>query len=208
MLVVGLTGGIASGKTTVSDLFAELGVPVVDADVVARRAVEPDQPALDELVAAFGDDILTTDGVLDRGRLREKAFADAAARERLEAILHPRIREWMEAEIATADGPYVILSVPLLVEGDLLQRVHRVLVVDVPEPVQRERLVRRDGSTPEQAEAILAAQSSRRNRLQHADDIIDNTGDPEALRQRVRRLHQDYLALAAAYDGGNGAAEG
>lgn len=208
MLVVGLTGGIASGKTTVSDLFAELGVPVIDADVVARRVVERGRPALDELVAAFGDDILTTDGVLDRGRLREKAFTDAAARERLEAILHPRIREWMEAEIATADGPYVILSVPLLVEGDLLQRVDRVLVVDVPEPVQRERLLRRDGSTPEQAEAILAAQSSRRDRLRHADDIIDNTGDAEALRQRVRRLHQDYLALAAEYDGSNGAAEG
>ncbi|MDN3517428.1 dephospho-CoA kinase [Aquisalimonas lutea] len=208
LLVVGLTGGIASGKTTVSGLFAELGVPVVDADVVARRVVERGQPALGELAAAFGEDILTADGVLDRGRLREKAFTDTAARERLEAILHPRIREWMEAEIAAADGPYVILSVPLLVEGDLLQRVHRVLVVDVPEAVQRERLIQRDGSTPEQAEAILAAQSSRRNRLQHADDIIDNTGDREALHQRVRRLHQDYLALAAEYDGSDGAAEG
>lgn len=197
MLIVGLTGGIASGKTTVSDLFAELGVPVVDADVAARRVVEPGQPALAELAAAFDDDILTDAGTLDRARLRERAFADAGLRQRLESILHPRIREHMDAEVAACDNDYVIMAVPLLVEGDLLDRVDRVLVVDVPEEVQIERLARRDGSSGEQAKAILAAQSPRQKRLDHADDVIDNTVDLERLRKQVRRLHEHYLALAA-----------
>ncbi len=198
VLIVGLTGGIASGKTTVSELFAGLGVPVVDADVAARRVVEPGQPALAELADEFGDDILSDTGTLDRARLRARAFTDPALRQRLEAILHPRIQAHMDAEIAACHGPYVIMAVPLLVEGDLLRRVDRVLVVDVPEETQVNRLTSRDGSTPEEARAILAAQSSRQQRLSHADDIVDNTGDLDNLRQQVERLHEQYLALAAA----------
>ncbi|QIT56266.1 dephospho-CoA kinase [Aquisalimonas sp. 2447] len=197
MLIIGLTGGIASGKTTVSDLFAELGVPVVDADIAARRVVEPGQPALDELAAAFGQDVLTESGTLDRKRLRERAFADADLRQRLEAILHPRIHEHMEAELAACDGSYAIMAVPLLVEGELLHRVHRVLVVDVPEEVQIQRLMQRDGSSREQAQAMLGAQSRRDMRLQHADDIVDNTGSVDDLRRQIADLHQHYQAIAA-----------
>ena len=197
VLIIGLTGGIASGKTTVSDLFAELGVPVVDADIAARRVVEPGQPALAELTTAFGHDILTGAGTLDRKRLRERAFADAGLRQSLEAILHPRIREHMEAELAACDGPYAIMAVPLLVEGDLLQRVDRVLVVDVPEEVQIQRLIQRDGSSRAQAQAMLQAQSPRDVRLQHADDIIDNTGSIDELRRQIADRHQHYQAIAA-----------
>ena len=209
MLIIGLTGGIASGKTTVSDLFAAQGVPVVDADVAARRVVEPGQPGLSDLVAHFGGDILTEDGTLDRQALRHIAFSSEDARKQLEAILHPRIREHMDHELATCKGDYALLSVPLLVESNLLDMVSRVLVVDVPEEIQRQRLTERDGSTPDQADAILAAQSSRDVRLLHADDIIDNSGDPAVLRDQVTRLHGRYLELArSAGDGGNGAAEG
>ncbi|MFV8835937.1 dephospho-CoA kinase [Aquisalimonas sp.] len=196
MLIIGLTGGVASGKTTVSDLFADRGVTVVDADVASRRVVEPGEPALSELVEAFGDQILTAEGTLDRQQLRQTAFADDAARQRLEGILHPRIRAFMDAELRQVRGPYAILSVPLLVESNLLDMVERVLVVDVPESVQRERLIARDGSTPEQADAIIAAQTSRERRLHHADDIIDNTQDLENLKQQVETLHQAYLAMA------------
>lgn len=196
MLIIGLTGGVASGKTTVSDLFASHGIAVVDADVAARRVVEPGEPALSELVEAFGDQIVTDEGKLDRQQLRQTAFADDAARRRLEGILHPRIRGFMDGELRQAHGPYAILSVPLLIESNLLEMVSRVLVVDVPESVQRERLIARDGSTPEQADAIIAAQTSRDQRLQHADDVIDNTEDLATLRQRVETLHQEYLAMA------------
>ncbi|SEO74489.1 dephospho-CoA kinase [Aquisalimonas asiatica] len=196
MHIIGLTGGIASGKTTVSDLFAGHGITVVDADVAARRVVEPGQPALSELVEAFGDQIVTADGTLDRQQLRNTAFADEAARRRLEGILHPRIRAFMDEELSRAQGPYAILSVPLLVESNLLDMVDRVLVVDVPDSVQRERLIARDGSTPEQAEAIIAAQTSREQRLRHADDVIDNTRDMTALKQQIETLHQAYIAMA------------
>ena len=209
MLTIGLTGGIASGKTTVSDLFAEQGVAVVDADVAARRVVEPGEPALAELAQAFGADIITNAGHLDRQKLRQKAFVDTATRKRLEAILHPRIRERMEAELAACRGPYALLSVPLLVESNLLDMVSRVLVVDIPEAMQRERLIARDGCAPEEVDGILAAQSRRDVRLQHADDVIDNTGDLDSLRQQVQRLHRDYLAMAGkAADHHPGVAEG
>lgn len=196
MLIIGLTGGIASGKTTVSNLFAERGVPVIDADVAARRVVEPGEPALRELAREFGADIVTVDGRLDRQKLRQKAFIDEATRKRLEGILHPRIREHMASELAACQAPYALLSVPLLVESNLLDMVSRVLVVDIPEALQRERLIARDGSTPEEVNGILAAQSPRDARLQHADDVIDNTGDLESLRDQVLRLHRDYLAMA------------
>jgi dephospho-CoA kinase len=194
---VALTGGIASGKSTVADLFAALGVPVIDTDVIAREVVEPGEPALAEVAAAFGPGVLGSDGRLDRRRLRDIVFADPAARRRLEAILHPAIRARMAAQSGAAGGPYQLLVIPLLAEGGRRDHVDRVLLVDVPEAVQVERLVRRDGSSREQAAAALAAQASRAARQAIADDVIENAGGVEDLRARVAELHREYLRLAA-----------
>lgn len=192
---VALTGGIASGKTAVANLFAAHRVPVIDTDVIAREVVEPGQPALAAVVDAFGAQVLAEDGRLDRPRLRDQIFGDADARRRLEAILHPAIRAEMERQSQAAGGPYQVLVIPLLVEGGRRDHVDRVLVVDVPEATQIERLVRRDGVTREQAEAALRAQASREARLAFADDVIENTGDLAALRGRVALLHEKYLKL-------------
>ena len=195
---VALTGGIASGKTTVANLFATHGVPVIDTDVIAREVVEPGQPALAAVVDAFGTGVLAADGRLDRPRLRERIFGDAEARRRLEAILHPAIRAEMERQSRAAGGPYQVLVIPLLVEGGRRDHIDRVLVVDVPEATQIERLVRRDGVSRDQAEAALRAQASRDARLAFADDVIENTGDVAALETRVAKLHGDYLRRAGA----------
>jgi dephospho-CoA kinase len=195
---VALTGGIASGKSTVAELFAALGVPVIDTDLIAREVVEPGEPALAEVAAAFGPGVLGPDGRLDRRRLRDVVFADPAARQRLEAILHPAIRARMEAQSRAAGGPYQLLVIPLLAEGGRRGHVDRVLLVDVPEAVQVERLMRRDGSSREQAAAALAAQVSRAARQAIADDVVENTGGVGDLRARVAELHRDYLRLAAA----------
>ena len=195
---VALTGGIASGKSTVADQFAAKGVPVIDTDVIAREVVEPGQPALAAVVDAFGSQVLGDDGRLDRPRLRERIFGDAAARRRLEAILHPAIRAEMERQSRAAGGPYQILVIPLLVEGGRRDHIDRVLVVDVPEATQIERLVRRDGVSREQAAAALRAQATRDARLAFADDVIENTGELIALETRVAELHSDYLRRAGA----------
>jgi dephospho-CoA kinase len=195
---VGLTGGIASGKSTVARRFAELGVPVIDADEVAREVVAPGEPALAAVVGRFGPAVLRGDGSLDRRALRGLVFADPAARRDLEAILHPPIRAAMEDRARRAAGPYVVLAIPLLVEGgDARSRVDRILVVDAGEEVQLARLQARDGSSAAEARAMLAAQASRAARLALADDVIDNSGDLATLRAHVDLLHQRYLALAA-----------
>lgn len=198
---VALTGGIASGKTTVADLFAGLGVPLIDTDVIARQVVEPGQPALAAVVAAFGTDVLDADGRLDRRRMRERIFSDPSARQRLEAILHPAIRAGMERQSAEAGGSYQVLVIPLLTEGRRRDHVDRVLLVDVPEALQIERLMMRDGVSHEQAKASLDAQATRAERLTMADDVVRNSGRVDDLRQEVARLHQRYLALAAAKQG-------
>jgi dephospho-CoA kinase len=197
---VALTGGIASGKTTVASLFAARGVPLIDTDVIAREVVEPGQPALDAVVAAFGPEVLGPDGRLDRRRLRDIVFADAAARGRLESILHPAIRAEMERQsrAAAVVGPYQLLVIPLLAEGGRRDHVDRVLVVDVPEIVQVERLTARDAVTREQAVAALQAQASRAARLAIADDVITNTGGVEELERQVAELHALYQRLALA----------
>lgn len=195
---VALTGGIASGKTAVANLFATHGVPVIDTDVIAREVVEPGQPALAAVVDAFGTGVLAADGRLDRPRLRERIFGDAEARRRLEAILHPAIRAEMERQSRAAGGPYQVLVIPLLVEGGRRDHIDRVLVVDVPEATQIERLVRRDGVSRDQADAALRAQASRDARLAFADDVIENTGDVAALETRVAKLHGNYLRRAGA----------
>ena len=193
---VALTGGIASGKSTVADLFADLGVPVIDTDLIARQVVAPGQPALEEIVARFGPGVLDAEGGLDRRRMRERIFADPEARRGLEAILHPAIRAEMERQSAAAGGAYQLLVIPLLAEGGRRDHVDRVLLVDVPEELQLERLAGRDRVTADQARASLEAQATRAQRLEIADDVISNTGPVDELRSKVAALHRKYLALA------------
>lgn len=195
---VALTGGIASGKSTVADLFAALGVPVIDTDVIARQVVEPEQPALAQIAATFGRDVLDADGRLDRRRMRERIFTDPDAKRRLEAILHPAIRIEMERQSMAAQGPYQVLVIPLLTEGGRRDHVDRVLLVDVPEDLQIQRLMMRDGVTHEQAQSSLNAQATRAQRLALADDVVRNTGRVDDLRARVATLDRRYRELAAA----------
>lgn len=196
--VVGLTGGIGSGKSAAADAFAARGASVVDTDVIAHELTGPGGEAMHAIREAFGPEVVTTDGRLDRARMRALAFRDGAARRRLEAILHPMIQQVSAARVTEAQGPYVVLVVPLLVEsGDYRQRVDRVAVVDVPETVQIARTMARSGLDRDQVVQILAAQASREARLAAADDVIDNAGERAALDARVAVLHADYLARAA-----------
>jgi len=194
---VGLTGGIASGKSTAAKFFGALGVPILDSDQIARDVVEPGQPPLERLVERFGPAILTPDGHLDRPALRDIVFSDPKARADLEALTHPAIGAAMEARSAAAGGPYQILVIPLLVEKNLGAHVDRVLVVDCDEELQIRRLRDRDGSTPQQVQAILRAQAPRAARLQAADDVISNDAGMSAVRDQVAALHARYLELAA-----------
>jgi dephospho-CoA kinase len=189
--LVALTGGIASGKTAVSDRLAELGAAVIDTDLIAREVVEPGQPALSEIAEAFGAKLITPEGNLDRRALREIVFADPGARKRLEAILHPRIVERVQQGIEQhTDAPYIVLVVPLLIETGLFKDAEHIVVVDVPEQTQIDRLTRRDGISPAQAQNILAAQATRQQRLAHATHVLDNTGSLEELLEQVDQLHQ------------------
>ena len=197
LLRIGLTGGIASGKSIATQRFTELGVPVIDADVVARRVVEPGQPGLDQVVQRFGPGVLEASGKLDRRALRELIFKNPSSRQALDAILHPLIRAAMELGAADAKGPYLVMAIPLLIEsGRARERVNRVLVVDVDEAQQLERVQARDGSSTEEARAILASQARREARLAAADDVLENSGSVADLRQAVDVLHKKYLHLA------------
>jgi dephospho-CoA kinase len=193
---VGLTGGIASGKSTAAKFFGALGMPIIDTDQLARDVVEPGQPPLERLVERFGPSILTEDGHLDRPALRNIVFSDPKARADLEALTHPAIGVAVEARSAEAGGIYQILVIPLLVEKSLGSQLDRVLVVDCEEELQIRRLQARDGSTLEQARAILNAQASRAARLKAAHDVIKNDGDMSAVRDQVEKLHARYLELA------------
>lgn len=195
-LTIGLTGGIASGKSTAAEAFSAEGVTVIDADMAAREVVEPGQPALAEICSAFGKEAIGAGGRLDRPWLRRLVFADEAARRRLEQIVHPRVREFMLARRQAAAGPYVILMIPLLVESKWRGLVDRILVIDVPEAVQLERLMKRDGIDESLARRMIDAQISREGRLAQADDVVLNSGGPERLRTLVRQLHRRYLMLA------------
>lgn len=195
-----LTGGIASGKSAVAEAFARRGVPVLDADVIAREVVAPGQPALAAVVAAFGPAVLAADGTLDRRALRARVFAEPADRRRLEALLHPAIRAAFaeqSAAFARSAAPYQVHAIPLLVETGRASAYERVLVVDCPEAVQRRRLLARDGETPEGVAAILAAQTTREARRAVATEILDNSGTLADLDAAVDRLHETYLAAAA-----------
>jgi dephospho-CoA kinase len=193
---VGLTGGIASGKSTAAKFFGALGVPIIDTDQLARDVVEPGQPPLERLVERFGPSILTEDGHLDRPALRNIVFSDPKARADLEALTHPAIGAAVEARSAEAGGVYQVLVIPLLVEKSLGSQLDRVVVVDCDEELQIRRLQARDGSTLEQARAILNAQTSRAARLKAAHDVIKNDGDMSAVRDQVEKLHARYLELA------------
>nr|P56186.1 RecName: Full=Dephospho-CoA kinase; AltName: Full=Dephosphocoenzyme A kinase [Aeromonas hydrophila] len=198
MYVVAITGGIGSGKTTIANQFAELGIDVVDADVIAREVVEPGAPALAAIAAHFGPDVIAADGQLDRRSLRERVFSDPDAKVWLNALLHPLIRQEMFGRCAAAHSPYCLLVVPLLVENKLTGLANRVLVIDVDEATQIERTCRRDGVSREQVQAILAAQASRAERLAAADDVLDNkNGAPETIKPRILALHETYMAFAS-----------
>lgn len=198
MLKVGLTGGIGSGKTTVSKLFASLGVPIIDADIIAREVVAPKQSALREISALFGDHLLDEQGQLRRKQLRQIIFADPNKRKQLEAILHPRIRQRMLEQVARAEHQhsYCILSIPLLLESGWQNILDRILVVDISEHLQLTRTCQRDNIDKQAAQAIIASQVSRQTRLLAADDIIDNDGNSDDLHQQVMALHQNYLNLS------------
>ena len=193
---VALTGGIGSGKSTVADAFASLGITVVDADVIARQVVAPGQPALEKIAAHFGNTMIQPDGTLDRRALRETIFAHPDEKQWLNNLLHPIIAQQTRNELANARSAYVLWVVPLLVENQLHQRAQRVLVVDVAEETQIQRTMQRDNVSREHASQILAAQVSRSARLAVADDVINNDGPPDAVAAGVARLHQRYLALA------------
>ena len=195
-LSVGLTGGIASGKSIVADMFNDLGVTIIDTDVIARDIVEPGQPALAEIREHFGADVVGADGCFDRKALRGIVFAREDQRRILESILHPRIRQETVSQVAAASGPYHIVVVPLLVESPIRSDMDRILLVDCSEETQLTRLLERDTESVEQARRMIDAQSSRDERLAIADDIIENDGDISVTRDQVGGLHSRYLALA------------
>lgn len=197
--VVGLTGGIGSGKSTVADLFAALGAGIVDTDVIAHQLTGPDGAAMPAIRARFGDAVIAADGRMDRQAMRDRAFADPEARKALEGILHPLIRQETDRRVRASAAPYVMLVVPLLVEsGDYRQRVDRVLVVDCAPETQVRRTMTRSGLTRDAVMRILAAQAPREARLAAADDVIDNDGPPARLQSLVADLHARYSAEAAA----------
>jgi dephospho-CoA kinase len=196
-LIVGLTGGIASGKSLVGAMFVKLGASLIDTDVVAREVVALGTPGLAAVAAEFGGGILLPSGELNRPALRSLVFADDAKRRQLEAILHPLIRSRTRAKLAELEAPYALVAVPLLVETNFGELVDRILVVDAPEAAQLERLLRRDAIPRAEALEMLRAQVDRATRLKVAHDVIDNSGTPEATRRQVESLHRRYLDLAA-----------
>lgn len=197
MLRVGLTGGIGSGKSTIASLFVMRGVPVIDTDELARALTEPGQEAFDEIVHAFGDSILDEEHRIDRNRLREHVFDSNDERRRLESILHPRIRTIVLEKLAAIEAPYAIVVVPLLIESGFSDLVDRILVADTMENIQILRTASRSGLSEPEIRKIMSAQATRAQRLQQANDVIENNGDRKQLEAEVERKHQWYLSLAA-----------
>jgi dephospho-CoA kinase len=195
-LVIGLTGGIGSGKTVVSDLFAKLGIAIIDTDLISRQVVTPQQPAWQQIVEHFGKEILLANQTLDRRLLRDKIFANAADRQWLETLLHPLIRAEMNQQIQQAQSSYLIAVIPLLTETGPNPLIDRILVVDAPEQLQINRTVQRDQTSKEAVSAIMTQQTPRQIRLSYADDVLENSGDLAQLRTAVEALHQKYLQIA------------
>jgi len=191
-----VTGGIASGKTSVSDHFSRLGIPIIDTDQIARDLVEPGQAALERIAGEFGQAYLGSDGRLNRRKMRQAIFTQPEMKSRLERILHPLIAVEVNRKIASLEAPYCVLVIPLYAESSSYSWIDRVLVVDVPEEVQIARVMERDHLDREQAEAILEAQTSRQERLTLADDVLENSGNLIELQEKVEKLHEKYLSLA------------
>ncbi|MET6676504.1 dephospho-CoA kinase [Citrobacter amalonaticus] len=196
---VALTGGIGSGKSTVANAFADLGIQIIDADIIARQVVEPGKPALDAIAAHFGPELIAADGTLHRRLLRERIFADPQEKTWLSALLHPLIQQETRRQLQQATSAYVLWVVPLLVENGLYRQANRVLVVDVTPETQLSRTMQRDDVTRAHVEQILAAQATREARLAVADDVIDNNGAPDSIMSDVARLHARYLQLASQF---------
>ena len=196
MLVIGLTGGIGSGKSTVAELFRKRNVPVIDTDIIARELVKANQPALTEIIKTFGNNVITSNGELDRKQLAKITFHDEQARKKLEQILHPRIRESMLAQINAISAPYVIAVIPLLIETGQLDLVDHILVIDCPEEIQIQRIKQRDHRDDQQIKEILRAQASRADRLSVADDVIENQQDISNLDAKIEELHQKFLHMS------------
>lgn len=202
--IIGLTGGIGSGKTTVTNIFSALGIDIIDADIIAREAVAQGSPALHAITDYFSDDILQADGTLNRAVLRQKIFANEADKKWLNTLLHPLIREQIVTQARVSSSPYCIIVAPLLIENNLTTLVNRVLVIDVKESTQISRTIARDNNSQQQVQAIINSQVSREVRLAHADDILTNEGDSiennvvgNNLKASIMQLHHDYLAYAA-----------
>jgi dephospho-CoA kinase len=201
-LVVGLTGGIGSGKSAAADEFGRLGATLVDADVIAHQLTQAGGSALPEVERIFGKEAIGASGAMDRARMRDRVFADPTAKRALEALLHPMIRDESRRRIEAAQGPYVVHVVPLLVEsGDFRERVDRVLVIDCPEDLQIARARARSSLSEAQVRAIMANQAARADRLAAADDVIDNSGSLDALRKQVAALHRRYMEYSAQAPG-------
>lgn len=197
---VGLTGGVATGKSTVSQLFSELGATIIDADVIARQLLEKDTDCYKQVIQLFGNTITFADGEINRALLRELVFSDTTAKHQLEKILHPEVRKQMLAAAEKCETAYCIFVVPLLVEADMLDLVDRILVIDIPEVTQLERLIKRDKLTKSQAQNILNNQATRQQRMQVANDLIDNQNDINLLKDKVEQLHHFYRELALKYN--------
>ncbi|MBN6044357.1 dephospho-CoA kinase [Citrobacter sp. ku-bf4] len=196
---VALTGGIGSGKSTVANAFADLGIQIIDADIIARQVVEPGKPALEAIEKHFGPELIAADGTLHRRLLRERIFADPQEKAWLNALLHPLIQQETRRQFQQATSAYVLWVVPLLVENGLYHQANRVLVVDVTPETQLSRTMQRDDVSRAHVEQILAAQATREARLAVADDVIDNNGAPDSIRSDVARLHARYLQLASQF---------
>ncbi len=200
MLKIGLTGGIGSGKTTVSNMFSEYGVPVIDMDVIARQIVAPGSPALKDISRTFGANVLNKDGSLNREVLRQQIFESSELRIELEKILHPLIRAETEQQLSRLHAPYCIIVIPLLTESQQQSLVDRILVIDAPESLQISRTMQRDNISEQDARKILDSQTDRTTRLQSADDVIENSGDMDTLRLRIGQLHEQYIRVAEKPD--------
>ncbi len=196
MLTVGVTGGIGSGKSSAANRFRQLGVPVIDADLIARQIVEPGMPALQEIINAFGESVANDQGELDRSALRKIIFSDSNRKSQLEAILHPRIYNEILRLLSELSTPYAIVVIPLLAESKREYPLDRILVIDVPSDVQISRVTTRDNQSTEEVEQIISSQASRHSRLEIADDIIENVGSTDDLYERVDAMHLTYLEYA------------
>ncbi|MDH5191445.1 MAG: dephospho-CoA kinase [Gammaproteobacteria bacterium] len=198
MLVIGLTGGIGSGKSAVCHLFEKLGVPIVDADVISHELTQPDQPAVQKIIDEFGSDVLDASGALDRAKLRQIVFSDPKKRFELESILHPLVLVEIHTRIQAMDAPYCIVCIPLLLETEMTENIDRILVVDSPEALQISRTQARDNLSPDEIKQIMSAQASRAERLKAANDVIINDSDMANLEKQVTVLHKTYLEISAS----------